>query len=69
MVSPCTKIDERTIKYVMGWMERARMSSGVSGGTVGGGSFEAARVEMKIAPTPIGPKSTHNLVNIKRLRK
>ena len=43
---------------MMGWIERVRISSFVWGGLFGGGSFDSARVDIKMAPTPIGPKST-----------
>ena len=48
-----TMIDDSTTKDTMGWMDRARMSCWVWGGFEGEGSWWSARVEIKIAPTPI----------------
>ena len=56
MVRPWTRIEVRTMQYVTGTIMSARRSMTVSGGTVGVGSLVAASVEIKMAPTPMGPK-------------
>ena len=58
-----TMIDDNTTKDTMGWMDRVRMSCWVWGGFEGEGSWWTARVEMKIAPTPIY-RSSQKIVSL-----
>ena len=49
-------IEQRTIKATIGCIVAASSSTWFCVGSSGVGNFSAARVEMKTAPTPMGPK-------------